>query len=117
MYVFALGNYIKVGKYAKKNPWSRVAHRGFHSVRCPPEVKKLTKKQQVDALELIAWFPDLKGYHEKTCHRYMKNHRVIGEWFKRSALERALQFLNSKGAQAPVLSQHKTAAKKTRRRL
>lgn len=117
VYVFALGDYIKIGKYAKKNPWSRVAHRGFKSVRCPPEIKNLTKQQQVERLKLVAWFPDLKAYHEKAAHKYMKKHRVLGEWFRRSALDRALQFLNSKGAQAKVLSQHKTQAKKTRRRL
>ena len=30
---------IKVGHYCKNNAWSRIAHRGFYSCRCPDEIK------------------------------------------------------------------------------
>lgn len=117
VYVFAIGKYIKIGKYCKSNPWSRVAHRGFKSVRCPPEVKRLSKKEQVAKLTLVAWFPKLTRRHEAMCHRALRKRRAVGEWFQRAALRSALVLLNAKGVQARVRSQDKTAAMRTRRRL
>ena len=117
VYVFALGEYIKIGKYSKDNPWSRVVHRGFRSVRCPVEIATMSKDEQIRRLDLVAWFRDLDGKHEKQCHRYMHKYRVCGEWYKLVGSERAVAYLKSRGRQTHVTCEHKTAAMRSRRRL
>ena len=81
---------IKVGHYCKKNAWSRVAHRGFNSCICPPEIKN---KVNVEDLILVCWYPNLTPRDEKKLHKDLKEYSLCGEWFKFSALEKIVKII------------------------
>ena len=57
---------IKVGHYCKNNAWSRIAHRGFYSCRCPDEIKD---KVSIEDLNLLCWYPKLTPKDEKILHK------------------------------------------------
>jgi hypothetical protein len=57
---------IKVGHYSKNNAWSRIAHRGFYSCKCPDEIKH---KVSVEDLNLLYWYPNLTPNDEKKLHK------------------------------------------------
>jgi hypothetical protein len=86
------GDYVKVGHYAKTNPWSRVSKRGFYSCICPDSIQD---KVSVDDLDLRHWFPNLSTKHEKEIHNIIMDHKVCGEWFYTSSLIELLQYLNN----------------------
>ena len=82
VYIFECtqGNWIKVGSYICKgkrpldNPWYRIARRGFHSLRHPPELSK--DDLGIRGLKLSAWYPNLGRKEEATIHKTFKAERV-----------------------------------------
>jgi len=74
---------IKIGHYSKRNPWSRIAHRGFYSCLHPQELRG---KVGVNDFDLLCWFPNLRPRDEKRLHNYLVDYRIIGEWFELEAL-------------------------------
>ena len=76
IYIFASkhGPFVKVGHYKGQNAWSRIAHRGFKSCRCPDELKG---QVFVDDMELVTWFPSLNTKCEGVIKRLFK--RYVGE--------------------------------------
>ena len=81
---------IKVGHYSKNNPWSRIAHRGFYSCRCPDEIKD---KVSVEDLNLLLWYPNLTPKDEKQLHKYLIEYSLCGEWFKSNAVDKILEII------------------------
>ena len=77
-------DFIKIGHYCKYNAWSRIAHRGFYSVKRPDE---LTNNVGVEDMELIYWFPNLNMSDEKRIIEDLKKYKIIGEWFSTEALK------------------------------
>jgi hypothetical protein len=112
--------FIKVGKYSKLNPWSRVAHRGFRSCACPKELGEVTGHD----VELLAWYPTLGGGDERAHKRVQAAYRVEGtEWFSTEGLESTLAWLAARAgcsvdeARAAAAVADRAAAFATRRRL
>jgi hypothetical protein len=81
---------IKVGHYSKNNAWSRIAHRGFYSCRCPHEIKD---KVGVADLNLLYWYPNLTPKDEKKIHSDLIEYKLCGEWFKSSAIDKILEII------------------------
>jgi hypothetical protein len=106
--------FIKMGHYAKENPWSRVAHRGF---RCCNHPAELEGKLMLPYLRLLAWFPALNTSIEKQGHRHFKSVRAVGEWYGVEQLPAILQWLRQRGSEVNVTEQQLQAAMSTRRRL
>jgi hypothetical protein len=100
---------IKVGHYKNANAWSRVAHRGFYSCKCPDELRN---KVSVADLDLLHWFPTLKPADEKRLHRLLAPHQCCGEWFHDAALAHIDIALTNEASACD-----KQAALRTRRRL
>lgn len=74
---------IKIGHYCNLNAWSRIAHRGFYSCKCPDQIKE---KVSVDDLVLQYWFPNLTSTDEKNILKSLSSDRICGEWFSIHAL-------------------------------
>lgn len=113
VYIFEAkhGPFVKVGHYHRQNPWSRVAHRGFHSCICP---KALKGRVDCADLKLVAWFPTLGRRQETSVKKHYK--RLVGEWYAAKDLEHIVRLLSAyETNQAP--SCDKAAALKTRRLL
>ena len=81
---------IKVGHYSKNNAWSRIAHRGFYSCRCPDEIKD---KVSVEDLILLLWYPNLTPNDEKQLHKDLIEYNLCGEWFKSNAIYKILEII------------------------
>ena len=101
--------YVKIGKYTKNNPWSRVAHRGFYSCLHP---HALHNKIGVHDVDLVLWFPSFGRKEEKTLHKMLTEYHVIGEWFHDACLEK---IQCEEAVECPV--EWKDLAMNTRRRL
>ena len=102
---------IKVGHYCKNNDWSRVAHRGFYSCKCPDEIKD---KVSVGDLTLICWYPNLTPTDEKKLHKDLIEYKVCGEWFKSNAIDKILEIITEENKASEC---SKEAAINTRSRL
>jgi hypothetical protein len=81
---------IKVGHYCKNNAWSRIAHRGFYSCRCPDKIKD---KVSVEDLNLLCWYPKLTPKDEKRLHKDLIEYKLCGEWFKSNAIDKILEII------------------------
>jgi hypothetical protein len=81
---------IKVGHYCKNNAWSRIAHRGFYSCRCPDEIRE---KVSVNDLDLLCWYPSLRPNDEKKIHRDLAEYKICGEWFSIKALDKIYEII------------------------
>ena len=81
---------IKVGHYCKNNAWSRIAHRGFYSCRCPDEIKD---RVSIEDLILLCWYPNLTTKDEKKLHKLLLEYSLCGEWFKSSAVDKILEII------------------------
>jgi hypothetical protein len=81
---------IKIGHYCKNNAWSRIAHRGFYSCRCPDEIKD---KVSVEDLNLLCWYPKLTPKDEKRLHTDLIEYKLCGEWFKSNAIDKILEII------------------------
>ena len=112
VYVFRSlhGPYIKIGHYAKSNAWSRIAHRGFHKILHP---KELRGKVSVEDFTLVYWNQTHTTKDEKSFHKHCASYRVIGEWFH----EDALPLLQEKWIENQAETCNKQQAIETRRRL
>jgi hypothetical protein len=104
--------YVKIGKYTKNNPWSRVAHRGFYSCLHP---KILQDRVGVHDVDLVFWFPSFGRREEKKLHESVKEHRVIGEWFHESCLAEISSTTRESAVECP--KDWKDLALNTRKRL
>jgi hypothetical protein len=104
-------NAIKVGHYCKNNAWSRIAHRGFYSCRCPAEIKD---KVSIEDLNLICWYPNLTPKDEKKLHKNLIEYRLCGEWFKSDAIDKILEIITEENKASEC---SKEEATQTRRRL
>jgi hypothetical protein len=82
---------IKVGHYCKNNAWSRIAHRGFYSCKCPEEIKD---RVSVEDLNLLYWYPNLTQKDEKKLHKDLKEYKLCGEWFKSNAIDKILEIIS-----------------------
>jgi hypothetical protein len=102
---------IKIGHYCKNNAWSRIAHRGFYSCKCPDEIKE---KVSVEDLQLLYWYPKLTPKDEKKLHRDLIEYKICGEWFKSDAINRLLEIINEENK---VLECSKEDALQSKRRL
>lgn len=109
------GPFIKVGHYAGKNAFCRVAHRGFSSCVCP---KELRGRVAMEDMELLAWYPMLDRKMERMVKTRWRKHRIYGksEWFPVQQLEEIKAFLDDKGVDM-VHTCDPYAAMITRRRL
>lgn len=81
---------IKVGHYSKNNAWSRIAHRGFYSCKCPDEIKD---KVSVEDISLLCWYPNLTKKDENKLHSDLKEYKLCGEWFKSNAIDTILKII------------------------
>jgi hypothetical protein len=81
---------IKIGHYCKNNAWSRIAHRGFYSCKCPDDIKD---KVSVEDLDLICWYPTLSPKDEKKLHKDLINFKLCGEWFRSEAIDTILKII------------------------
>ena len=125
VYVFQSvhGPYVKVGHYARKNAWSRVAHRGFTSCAKPdPDLRVATHAD----VALVAWFPGYTRAEECAIKRHFKQSRRRTststssrptEWYDAAALPLILAFLVGLGGTECAAACDKVAALATRRRL
>ena len=104
-------NVIKVGHYIKTNAWSRIAHRGFYSCKCPEEIKD---KVGIDDLDLLCWYPNLTAKDEKKIHARLHEYSVCGEWFRSEAIDKILGFIVEKNQASECV---KEDAVKSKRRL
>ena len=88
--------YIKVGHYAGKNAFSRIAHRGFTSCVCPREIRDCVS---MNDMELIAWYPYLTKKIERKVKTQWKASRIYGksEWFPAGKLGEIQTFLDGLG--------------------
>jgi hypothetical protein len=108
------GPYIKVGHYSGGNVYSRVAHRGFSSCVCPPDIRD---RVTVHDVELLAWFPSLTRRDEAAVKKKWNTDRLIkSEWFPDTLLDEIKAFLCEKDVDQKE-SCDLTAALNTRRRL
>jgi hypothetical protein len=86
VYVFQSkhGPFIKVGHFKGQNAWRRIAPlRGFYSTSHPIELKG---KLDPTDFELMYWFPELGTADESRIHHQLRNFRIIGEWYRLTAL-------------------------------
>ena len=102
---------IKIGHYCGSNAWSRIAHRGFYSCRCPNEIKD---KVSVEDLILLFWYPTLTSKDEKALHKSLKQYRLCGEWFRSEAVDKLPELITEENK---VSDCSKEEAMKTKRRL
>jgi hypothetical protein len=102
---------IKIGHYCKNNAWSRIAHRGFYSCKCPYEIKD---KVSVEDLILLYWYPTLSQKDEKNIHASLIEYKICGEWFRTQAIQKIDELIQDKN-KAYECSQEE--AIKSRRRL
>ena len=102
---------IKVGHYSKNNAWSRIAHRGFYSCRCPDEIKD---KVSVEDLNLLCWYPKLTPKDEKKLHKDLVEYKLCGEWFKSNAIDKILEIITEENKSSEC---SKEEALQTRNRL
>jgi len=102
---------IKVGHYSNNNAWSRIAHRGFYSCRCPDEIKN---KVSVEDLNLVCWYPNLTSKGEKKLHKELIEYKLCGEWFKGNAIEKILKIITEENKASEC---SKEEAMQTRTRL
>jgi len=102
---------IKVGHYCKNNAWSRIAHRGFYSCKCPNEIES---KVGVEDMSLLYWYPNLIKRDETHLHKELLEYRICGEWFRSDAIFRMLEIVHEEN-KASMCS--KEDALQTRRRL
>jgi len=84
--------YIKVGHYAGKNAWSRVAHRGFYSCKRPASLTQVS----VEDVDLVAWFPHLTKLDERAIKKKWRVDRQGTEWYPVSLQEAILSFLGQR---------------------
>ena len=76
--------FIKVGHYKGENAWRRIAPvRGFYSTSHPHELKG---KLDPTDFKLRCWFPELGPKDESEIHNQLRNFRIIGEWYRLTAL-------------------------------
>ncbi len=75
---------IKIGHYSKANAWSRVAHRGFNSCRCPEQLKG---KVNIEDLHLLYWYPSLTMKEEQSLHNRLDEYRICGEWYPSAVID------------------------------
>ena len=103
IYVFAslTQPWFKVGHHRvterRPNVYFRVAGRGFHSCRHPPQLTRLG----MDDLELVAWYPDLTSRQERALHR-ANAAQGVGEWYPNAERARLLAALDALGRRAEV---------------
>ena len=71
-----VGSYVCRGKRVLDNPWYRIANRGYHSIKHPPELSGAAL--DADAFELLAWYPNLQRKHEILIHKHFGDR--IGEF-------------------------------------
>ncbi len=102
---------IKVGHYCKSNAWSRIAHRGFYSCRCPDEIKD---RVGVNDLTLLCWYPKLTSKDEKRLHKDLINYSLCGEWFRSDAVDKILEIITEENKASDC---SKEEAIQTKRRL
>jgi hypothetical protein len=69
------GPWLKVGHYSRRNPWCRIARRGWASVVVPDPA---IRESRPDDFELIYWSPALGGRDEAAVHRMFRGR--VGEW-------------------------------------
>lgn len=140
VYVFVSRHapYIKIGHYARSDPWDRVARRGFYSCVSPRELHQLRSAQDVD---LVAWFARLTTRSERKAHRFcremsaaaLRNNRVVpieskgnvvvsrplrccvGEWHDAALLPAVLELLEKEEEKERVTPDRETEESKTRK--
>lgn len=105
--------YVKVGHYAGKNAWSRVAHRGFYSCNRPAA---LGERISVDDVELVAWYPHLTRQDERDVKKKWQIQRRRTEWYPAELEADILAFLDARDNDAHT-SCSKAAALAVKKRL
>jgi hypothetical protein len=98
VYVFESkhGPYIKVGHYKGSNAWRRIApNRGFYSTKYPMELEE--KVGPADFI-LRLWFPNLGTKDESYLHTRLGDLRIVGEWYRATALARINQIITCDNA-------------------
>lgn len=101
---------IKLGHYSKNNAWSRIAHRGFYSCKCPDEIKN---KVGIEDLDLLYWYPNLTSKDEKKLHKDLKEYSLCGEWFKSNAINILLEIITDEN-KASICSKEEAMQTKIR---
>jgi len=81
---------IKIGHYCKNNAWSRIAHRGFYSCKCPHEIKD---RLGVNDFILLFWYPNLTPVDEKKLHADLSEYSLCSEWFRGDAVDKMPEFI------------------------
>ena len=115
VYVFSVNQWIKVGHYKGRNPWSRVSGRGFSSCLCPREVTALVSKNNVsDTLRLELWYPQATTKDERKARANMEH---VGEWLPRDSLTQVKTTLDKIDTNVEVTLSDKRRAFATKRRL
>nr|WRJ69933.1 hypothetical protein TetV2_00488 [Oceanusvirus sp.] len=71
------GPWIKVGHYKGRNPWSRIAHRGWFSVIVPDPA---LHHHKMDRFEVLFWNPEYTRKDERGIHKAFAD-AAFGEWF------------------------------------
>lgn len=91
IYLSKHADYCKIGHYKGNNAWSRVAHRGFYSTKCPKEIENSVS---IKDLKLKGWFPNLKKEYEKKVKNKFGEYIVCGEWYNSKILLRICKYLS-----------------------
>lgn len=106
------GPWVKVGSYRGRNPWSRMARRGWRSVLKPDPALDYAGPGD---FELVYWSPALGASHERGVHAMFPDR--FGEWIGADRLPEVLAALTALSPDDRRDGCDREAALRTRRRL
>ena len=95
------GMWFKVGHYAKNNPWSRFAHRGWASVIVPDPAISFAR---TDDFTLLFWNPNFGTKQERRIHTAF-GACSFGEWYPDYMLDEVLDALGRESNLADTISE------------